>query len=46
MLATSAMSGRLVVHELLVTLFIVMSAPVSAMLLLRAARLRDRRRQR
>ena len=46
MLATSAMSGRPVVHELLVTVFIVMGAPVSAMMLLRAARLRDRRRQR
>lgn len=37
MLVSSALAGRPVVHELLITLFIVMTAPVTAMLLMRAA---------
>ena len=46
MLVTSAVAGRPVVHELLITLFVVMTAPVSAMLLARAALYRrDRRAQ-
>ena len=46
MLATSAASGRPVVHELLITLFIVMSSPVSSMMLTRAAQHRGRERRR
>ena len=46
MLASSAMSGRPVVHELLITLFIVMSSPVSSMMLTRAAQHRARERHR
>lgn len=34
---SSAMAGRPVLHELLITLFMVMTAPVSAMLIMRAA---------
>lgn len=37
MLVSSAILGRPVIHELLITLFLVMTAPVSAMLLVRAA---------
>lgn len=36
-LVSSAMAGRPVLHELLITLFMVMTAPVSAMLIIRAA---------
>lgn len=46
MLVSSALLGRPVVHELLITLFVVMSAPVTAMLLVRAAIYRDRSRER
>jgi multicomponent K+:H+ antiporter subunit G len=42
MLCSSAAAGRPVVHEVLITLFIVMSAPVSAMMLLSAAVYRNR----
>lgn len=42
MLITSAVAGKPVVHELLITLFIVMSAPVSLMMLVRAALYRDK----
>ena len=34
---SSAMAGRPVLHELLITLFMVMTAPVSAMLIMRGA---------
>jgi multicomponent K+:H+ antiporter subunit G len=42
-LVSSALLGRPVLHELLITLFIVMTAPVTAMLLVRAALYRSRR---
>lgn len=41
MLFFTVTQQRLVVHELLITLFILLSAPVVAMLLLRAALYRD-----
>jgi multicomponent K+:H+ antiporter subunit G len=44
MLVSSVLQGRLVVHEILITVLIVMTAPVSAMLLARAAIYRGRRR--
>jgi multicomponent K+:H+ antiporter subunit G len=44
MLATSAASGRPVVHELLVTALIVTTSPVTSMMLLRAALHRGLRR--
>ena len=37
MLVSSALMSRPVVHELLITLFIVMTTPITAMLLMRAA---------
>ncbi len=37
MLLSSAMAGRPVIHELLITLFILITSPVTAMLLMRAA---------
>ena len=43
MIVSSALLGRPVIHELLITVFIVVSAPVSAMLLIRAAAYRRRR---
>ncbi len=46
MLVSSAVVGRPVVHELLITLFVVMTAPVTAMLLVRAAVYRGDRRGR
>ncbi len=46
MLVSSAAVGRPVVHELLITLFVVMTAPVTAMLLARAAVYRRDRRSR
>jgi multicomponent K+:H+ antiporter subunit G len=46
MLVSSALLGRPVLHELLITLFIVMTAPVTAMLLIRAALYRGSRRER
>lgn len=42
MLVSSALLGRPVVHELLITLFIVITTPVTAMLLIRAAAYRRR----
>lgn len=42
MLVSSALLHRPVVHELLITLFIVMTSPVTAMLLMRAAVSRTR----
>jgi multicomponent K+:H+ antiporter subunit G len=44
MIVSSALVGRPVIHELLITLFIVITAPVTAMLLVRAAAYRQRRR--
>lgn len=46
MLVSSALLHRPVVHELLITLFVVMTAPVTAMLLIRAAIHRGRLRNR
>lgn len=43
MLVSSALLHRPVIHELLITLFVVLSAPVTAMLLIRAAVMRERR---
>jgi multicomponent K+:H+ antiporter subunit G len=37
MLVSSAVAGRLVMHELLITLFVVMTTPVSAITLMSAA---------
>lgn len=42
MLVSSALAQRLVIHELLITLFIVLTSPVTAMLLMRAAMFRTR----
>ncbi len=42
MLTSSALAERLVVHELLITVFILLTSPVTAMLLMRAAILRRR----
>jgi multicomponent K+:H+ antiporter subunit G len=44
LLTSSVLANRPVVHELLITLFIVMSAPVTSMMLVRAALYRNRRR--
>jgi multicomponent K+:H+ antiporter subunit G len=46
MLVSSAAAGRPVVHVLLITLFVVMTAPITAMLLARAAVYRSQRRTR
>lgn len=46
MLVSSAMLGRPVAHELLITLFVVVTAPITAMLLMRAAVYRDAIRKR
>lgn len=42
MLTSSAIAGRPVVHELLITLFIVTSSPITSMMLMRAAVYRNR----
>jgi len=42
MLASSALLQRPVIHEMLITLFVLISSPVSAMTLMRAAVLRTR----
>ena len=42
MLVSSAVADRLVVHELLIAAFLTMTAPVTAILLMRAARSRQR----
>ena len=44
MTISTALRGQPVVHELLITLFIVCTAPVNAMLLIRAARYRSERK--
>lgn len=43
MLVSSAIAERPIVHELLITLFVVITAPITAMLLVRAALYRARR---
>lgn len=45
MLVSSAMLQRPVIHEILISVFIVMSAPITAMLLIRAAVARRKRRE-
>ena len=45
MLTSSVLANRPVVHELLITLFIVMSSPVTAMMLMRAALYRNKARK-
>lgn len=42
MLVSSGLAGRPVVHEALIGLFMVLTAPVTTMLLMRAALFRDR----
>jgi multicomponent K+:H+ antiporter subunit G len=42
MLVSAAWLHRLVIHELLITLFVVLTAPITAMLLMRAAVHRER----
>jgi len=42
MLASSAVAGRPVIHELLITLFVLITSPVTTMLLMRAALFRDK----
>lgn len=46
MLTSSALAERPVIHELLITVFVLLSAPVTAMLLMRAAVHRDRHKRR
>jgi multicomponent K+:H+ antiporter subunit G len=46
MLVSSGVAGRPVIHELSITLFVVMTAPVTAMTLVRAAVYRSDRRDR
>jgi len=45
MLVSSALEQRPVIHEILITVFIVMTAPVTAMLLMRAAVYREHRKK-
>jgi multicomponent K+:H+ antiporter subunit G len=44
MLVSSALAGRPIVHELLIALFVGMSAPVTAIMLLQAALYRNKAR--
>ncbi len=44
MLVSSSLAQRPVIHEFLITLFVVMSSPVTAMMLMRAAVYRDKAR--
>lgn len=46
MLVSSAVAGRPVIHEILITLFLVMTTPVSAMTLMTAAIARTRNPER
>ena len=46
MLVASGLAARPIVHELLITLFIVLTVPVTAMLLVRAAMYRSHQRSR
>ncbi len=41
-LSSSALAGRPVIHEVLITVFILLTSPVTTMLLMRAAMLRRR----
>lgn len=45
MLCTSSLAGRPVIHELLITLFVVMSSPVTSMMLMQAAQYRNKVRK-
>lgn len=45
MLISSALLHRPVIHEILITVFIVVSAPITAMLLMRAAVARRKKRE-
>ena len=45
MLVSSALVGRPILHELLITLFVSMSAPVTAIMLLQAALYRNKARR-
>jgi multicomponent K+:H+ antiporter subunit G len=45
MLTSSVLASRPVVHELLITLFVVMSSPVTSLMLMRAALYRNRARK-
>src|SRR4029078_10112304 len=44
MLVSSAFTGRPIIHELLITLFVSMSAPITAIMLLQAALYRNKAR--
>jgi len=44
MLVSSAVTGRPIIHELLITLFVSMSAPITAIMLLQAALYRNKAR--
>jgi multicomponent K+:H+ antiporter subunit G len=44
MLVASALAGRPIIHELLITLFVSMSAPVTAIMLVQAALYRNKAR--
>jgi multicomponent K+:H+ antiporter subunit G len=44
MLVSSALAGRPIVHELLIALFVSMSAPITAIMLLQAALYRNKAR--
>ena len=46
MLTSSAVAGRPVIHELLITVFLLLTSPVTTMLLMRAAVYRDQRKRR
>ncbi len=45
MIVSSALAGRLVVHEVLITVFIVTTSPITAMLVMRAALHREQARR-
>jgi multicomponent K+:H+ antiporter subunit G len=45
MLTSTVLANRPVVHELLITLFVVMSSPVTSMMLMRAALYRNKARK-
>ena len=45
MLVSSAVAGRPIIHELLITLFVSMSAPMTAIMLLQAALYRNKARR-
>jgi multicomponent K+:H+ antiporter subunit G len=45
MLIASALAGRLVIHELLITVFVVFTAPITAIVLMQAAMRRTKPRK-